>query len=159
LITGDEFLEAAVILGENSWYLRGRTSYRPGDKRGHPTGSTITAATVQAEDFFFASVLLNDATATHTSISAVIGLHASQFDGLAGGLVKLVASFYAPEGSDLCNDLTDIVEAIKVTNSHGSFLPIGYRYWKAIDQGRTFHKYQLGDIYVANTAFELVNTH
>jgi RHS repeat-associated protein len=153
-----EYLEAAVMLGENSWYLIGRASYRPGDTRRHPTGSTITRGTVSAEDFYFASVLANRAQASHTTIEAAIGYHPGEFNGLTVGLQRLVASFYTQAGTSLCDDLTDIVEAIKVTNSHGSFLPPEYLYWKAIDQGRTgFHKYHPGDIYVGNTAFSVVN--
>ena len=101
---------------------------------------------------------------THTKgFPGTIGAVASrpgQFLGYsqAGGIAKFNAAVTSSEGSVLCNDLTDVVNAMENVLTNGSQLGASYLYWKAIDQGKIgFHKYRPGDIYVANTAFGTIH--
>jgi hypothetical protein len=106
------------------------------------------------------SVLLNRARyggAYPDAIGAVAGQN-GQFRGLFSGKRKYFAAISSQKGSDLCNDLTDVVGAMNTVLTSGSQLPSNYLFWKAVDQGILgFHRFRQGDRYVANTAFGIVN--
>ncbi len=158
-LTPDEIIAVETVMGENSWYLLGRASYVPADTRGSPTGPTITPSSVFDEDLDMFSVLTNRAASNASTIGAVAS-QPGQFRGYRdGGIAKYNAAINSAKNSSPCNDLTEVVDAMRTIAQTGSLLPSTYIYWKAIDQGHAgFHHYQPGDIYVGNTAFGNVNT-
>ena len=157
-LSSDQFLGVAVILGENSSFKLGKAAYVPGDSQGHPSGPTITWDTIKQEDLDFASVLKNRIGGRWgNSITEVVGLHAGEYNTLAG-LAKLTTVAFLDADSAMCKDFRTALGAMNTVLSTGSVLQSGYLYWKAVDQGRIgFHKYNAGDIYVGNTAFGTVN--
>jgi hypothetical protein len=158
-LSSDALKAVEAVLGENSWYLLGYSSYLPGNVQGSPTGPIISSATVYTEDKDMFSVFENRAQTTgYPSTIGAVATQAGQFLGYSGGIAKYNSAINSPVGSSLCNDLTDVVDALFFVLANGSQLPSGYLFWKAIDQGASgFHKFRPGDIYVANTAFGPVN--
>lgn len=158
-LTADQTAAVETVMGENSWYLIGHKSYRPGDTAGNPSGPTITRSTVYTEDVDMFSVLVNRTqTAGFPSTIGAVATQPGQFTGYSAGRTKFNAALASTETSTLCNDLRDFVGAMNNVLTNGSQLAKKYIYWKASDQGGgRLHGYRRGDIYVANTAFGIVN--
>jgi len=112
---------------------------------------------VYSEDIAFADVLFNRIPNWGGSVSAVVGLHGGQYN-TAKGVQTLTQALFSDTGSSLCKDFRDSLAAFDYVLNNGSTLPSAYQYWKAIDQGPIgFHQWRPGDIYIANTAFGVVN--
>jgi hypothetical protein len=146
-------------MGENSDYLVGHKAYTPWDTIGNATGLTITSNWVYSEDINMFSVLVNRAATTgYPKTIGAVATEPGAFTGSAAGKAKYLGALGSSSVSSLCNDLTDVVEAMNYVLRDGSQLSAAYLYWKAIDQGNgIMHIYHPGDIYVANTVFGTVN--
>jgi len=145
-----------TLMGENSYYLLGRSPYA-----GAPT---VTAGIVSREDVDMFSVLINRTrTRGYPSTIGAVASQANQFGGYSqgpvGGITKYNIALNSLDGSAPCDDLTDIVNAMNYVLQNGSQLASSCIYWKAINQGNgVMHVFQPGDINVGNTAFGTGNT-
>src|ERR1051326_478197 len=130
-------------------YLLGHAAYGSSDAKGSPSGPIIDKPTVLAEDFAFASVLYNRIGGWGDSIAAVVQNHKGQYNV---NEAKLKSALNSADGSSECQNLQYALIALQSVLQYGSTLSSDYKYWKAIDQGKTgFHRFRSGDIYIANT--------
>ena len=155
----DSVLAVQTVMGENSDFLIGRTSYRPSDTSGSPTGPQITESTVLAENLYMFSVLVNrSGTQGFPGTIGTVATQPGQFAGYFGGALKYSSAVRSTPSSALCDNLTNVVRAMTSVLNTGSLLARSYLFWKAIDQGRgVLHVFKPGDLYVAGTAFGTVN--
>ena len=159
-LTNDQTAAVVTVMGENSNWLQGTQMYLPGASSGQ--GPTITRSMVYTEDIDMFSVFTNRAAKpNYPSTIGAVASQPGQFSayGNGVGLQNFTLALESSPGSFMCNDLTDVVNAMNYVAANGSQLSPAYIYWKAINQGGgVTHQYQPGDIYVANTAFGIVNT-
>lgn len=126
----------------------GKNEYRNGDSKGNRTGEKMTSERLRYEALAMASAVRNYAATEDRSVYDV--LHDSRYvqDGsgksaseiLEDGSKRVSEAMNSEKGSNPCERLQRAINASTydytnpVSGVHGSILPIGYRWWKAVVQ-------------------------
>jgi hypothetical protein len=129
-----------------------------GDAVGHPSGLTITAATVAYEDNLMLDVIANQAKAHHLSLIDQVQAP-GVFLGYSVGQSRFNSYQTKSVGSSPCNDLMEVSLAVDSFLIGGGVARSSYNQWRGVVQvnkatKRRFIRHQRpGDLLVGGTDF------
>jgi RHS repeat-associated protein len=127
------------IINENSFWSLGSKSYENGDKAGHPTGPTITWASLALEDQAIASVIMNLANTPYSGYGSVAAAAYQNGDFGNANKIASLSTLYGDPNSPDCWDI-QIASADAATFLNGQppdyfTLPMYYNQWRGTLQG------------------------